>query len=115
MTKPARTLYVWSIYALVLGVILTVVPNTALGLLGMAETDEAWIQVLGVVIVVLALYYWDSAKNEARHFFVASLLGRGFAAAALVLLWLTGAPAQLLIFAAIEVVGLVWTYTALRE
>ncbi|MFQ5523924.1 MAG: hypothetical protein ACE5F5_10145 [Acidimicrobiia bacterium] len=115
MTKPARTIYVWSIYTLVLGVTLAVVPNTALGLLGVAETEEAWIQVLGVAIVVLALYYWDGAKNEARHLFVASLLGRGFVVAALILLWLTGAPAQLLIFAAIDLIGVTWTYSALRE
>ncbi len=115
MSKAARSIHVWSIYALVVGALLAVVPNTILSILGVAKTDEVWIRVLGVVIVVLALYYWDGAKNEARHFFVASLLGRGFAAAALILLWLTGAPVQLLIFAAVELIGVIWTYSSLRE
>jgi hypothetical protein len=115
MTKAARTIFVWSIYALVIGAALAVIPNVILGLLGVVETQEVWIQVLGVVVIVLAVYYYDAARNEARHLFVASLLGRGFAAAGFILLWLTGAPWQLLIFAAIELIGVTWTYSALRE
>ncbi|HIE21366.1 MAG TPA: hypothetical protein EYP73_02050 [Acidimicrobiia bacterium] len=115
MSRAARTIYVWSIYALVVGAVLAVIPNVILGALGVAETQEVWIRVLGVVVIILALYYWDGAKNEARHLFVASLLGRGFAVAAFILLWLTGGPWQLLIFAAAEVVGTAWTYSALRE
>jgi hypothetical protein len=115
MTKAARTLYVWSFYALVVGAALAVIPNTVLAVLGVPGTEEVWIRVLGVVIIVLALYYWDGAKNEARHFFVASLLGRGFAAAGLILLILTGGPWQLSVFAAVELVGVAWTYSALRQ
>jgi hypothetical protein len=115
MSKAARTIYVWSIYALLIGTAMAIIPNVVLSALGVAETQEVWIRVLGVVVVVLALYYWDGARNEARHLFVASLLGRGFAAAAFILLWLTGGPWQLLIFGGAEVIGLTWTLTALRE
>ena len=115
MSSAALTIFVWAIYVLVIGTLLAVVPNTVLSLFDLPETGEVWIKVLGIVLVLLALYYADSAWSEARHLYVASILGRGFAAAALIVLVITGEPWQLLIFAAVEVVGLTWTYGTLRS
>ena len=114
MSAAARSLYGWSIYVFAIGTGLAVIPNTIFGVLGIPETDEVWVRVLGVVLIILALYYWDGAKHEARSFFVASILGRGFAVAAFTVFWLTGGPWQLMIFAAGEIVGLTWTAVALR-
>lgn len=114
MSRTALTIWVWSVYVLVVGGSLAIIPNTVLSLLGLDETEEVWIRVLGVVVVLLALYYWDAARNEARHHFVATVLGRVFVAAALVVLWLTGEPWQLLIFAAGDTAGALWTLMALR-
>lgn len=114
MTKAGRSIQVWSIYVLLLGAVLAVVPNFLLSIFGVAETDEIWINVLGVVLLVLALYYWDAARYETRNLYIASVLGRLFVVAALVVLWATGAPWQLLIFAAIDAAGALWTLTALR-
>lgn len=114
MSKPARSMQVWSIYVLIVGAGLAVVPNLILSTLDVAKTDEVWIRVLGVVVVALALYYWDAARHETRNFFVASVLGRLFVVASLIVFWLTGEPWQLLFFAAVEAGGALWTYSALR-
>lgn len=114
MSKAARSIQVWSIYVLIVGAGLAVIPNLILSTLGVAETDEVWIRVLGVVVVALALYYWDAARHETRDFFVASVLGRLFVVASLVVFWLTGAAWQLLLFAALEAAGALWTFSALR-
>lgn len=114
MSKAARSLYVWSVYVLVIGSLLALAPNFLLSTLGMDETEEVWIRVLGIVVVLLALYYWDAARNEARHHFVATVLGRGFVAAAFVVLVITGEPWQLLIFAAVDLAGSLWTLSSLR-
>lgn len=114
MTRAARSIQVWSIYALIVGAALAVVPNLILSTLGVAETDEVWIRVLGVVVVLLALYYWDAARYETRNLFVASVMGRLFVAASFVVFWATGAPWQLLVFAAADAGGALWTLTALR-
>lgn len=114
MTAAARSIQVWSVYVLIVGTALAVVPNLVLSSLGVAETDEVWIRVLGVVVVLLALYYWDAARYETRNLFVASVLGRGFVVASLVVLWLTGAPWQILLFAAVDAAGALWTFAMLR-
>ena len=115
MSKAARTIYVWSFYVLVVGALLAVWPNFLLGLLSVAETDEVWIRVLGLVVALLALYYWDAARNESRNFFVASVLGRSFVAAGLLVLVLSDGPWQLLIFASVDLGGAIWTMSALRS
>lgn len=114
MSRAARTIYVFSAYLLVIGAVLAVTPNTLLTLVGVAETEEVWIRILGVVSVLLALYYFDAARNETRSFFAATIVGRAFSASALVVFWATGSPWQLLIFAGIEVAGAAWTYAAMR-
>lgn len=114
MSTAARSLYGWSIYVFAIGAALAVIPNTIFDILRIPETEEVWVRVLGIVLIILALYYWDGARHETRNLFVASLLGRTFAVAAFIVLWLTGGPWQLMIFAAGEVVGIVWTTMALR-
>ena len=114
MSKPARSIQIWSIYVLILGGGLAVVPNLILSAFGVAETDEVWIRVLGVVLLSLAVYYWDAARYETRNLFVASVLVRLFVVAALVVFWATGAPWQLLLFAAVDAGGALWTLSALR-
>ena len=114
MKGAARTMYVFSAYLLAIGVSLSVLPNTLLSLVGLPETDEVWIRILGVVSMLLALYYFDAVRNNTRSFFAASIMGRGFSTAALVVFWATGQPWQLLIFAVIELAGAIWTYTVMR-
>ncbi len=115
MSKAAFTIRIWAIYALLVGAALAVVPNFVLSTLGMTETEEPWIRLLGLVVIVLALYYNDGVRNEARHLFVASVLGRLFFAAALIILIITGEPWQLVLFASVEVAGAIWTLMALRD
>jgi hypothetical protein len=114
VSPAARSVFAWSIYLLVLGTWLVVAPNTLLTVLGMDITDEIWIRVVGVLVVILALYFYDAAINEARHFFIASVLARLFSAAAFLAFSLTGEPWQLIIFAMADAVGAAWTYVALR-
>lgn len=114
MSKAAWSIRVFSIYAVLVGASLAIVPNLVLSALGMEETDELWIRLLGVVVVILAIYYDDGVRNEAAHVFVTSVLERLFFAVALVVFVATGEAWQLLGFAAIEVAGAVWTIFALR-
>ncbi len=115
MSSSDRSMVVWAVYAATVGASLAIAPNFVLSTLGVMETDEPWIRILGVTVMVLALYYADALRNKTRNLYVASILGRGFVAAALIVLVLTGEPWQLLLFAAAEILGLTWTYLALRS
>lgn len=114
MSAPARSVFVWSIYLLVLGTWLLVAPNLLFAGLGLPETEEIWIRVVGILVVILALFFYDASINEARSFFVASVLARLFSAAAFLAFWITGEPWQLLVFGLIDALGAVWTLTTLR-
>jgi hypothetical protein len=114
VSRAARSIQIWSTYLLVVGAGLAIIPNLILSTLGVAETDEVWIRILGVVVVLLALYYWDAARHETSNFFLASVMGRLFVVASLLVFWAMGAPWQLLLFAALESAGALWTLSALR-
>jgi len=112
--SAARTLVVWSIYVAVVGIGLAAVPDAMFSILGLAETNEVWVHVIGINLVLLALFYYEGSKTGSREFVLATVLGRLFVAAAFIVFWLTGEPWQLLIFAGGEIVGASWTYLALR-
>lgn len=57
-----RSLAVWAIYTLVVGVALLVVPNALLGVFHIQETDESWVRVVGVVVLVLSIYYTSMGR-----------------------------------------------------
>jgi hypothetical protein len=56
MSKAARTIQIWSFYLIALGLILLVVPNLLLGLFGIPATNEVWIRVVGMLLLILAYY-----------------------------------------------------------
>jgi hypothetical protein len=84
-------------------------------LLGLDLDGEVWVRVLGVVLLLLASYYYAMAASNARMVIVSTLVGRSFSALALALIWLTGGPWQLVLFSGVDVLGTVWTWRALQS
>lgn len=111
----ARTIRYWSYYVAVVGLSLSITPGFTFDLLGLELEGEVWIRVLGVVLLLLASYYYAMAASNARMVIVSTLVGRSFSALALALIWLTGGPWQLVLFAAVDVLGTVWTLRALQS
>jgi hypothetical protein len=68
LSGPARTVFVFGVYLLLLGALLIVAPNSLLGLLRVAPTAEVWIRVLGMVVLLLGAYYVLAALAELRAF-----------------------------------------------
>jgi len=116
MTKPATTLFVFAIYLILLGAALLVAPNSLLGLFGVPPTTEVWIRVVGMLVVFLGVYYVVAARINSLPFMEASVRLRGsvllFFGAFVALGW---APPVLLLFAAIDVLGALWTHLTLRR
>ena len=116
MSKAAFTIKAFAVYLAVLGVVLVLAPNVLLFTFGFPLITEVWIRVLGLVVVNLGVYYWFAAKCEARLFFEASVFTRvfvllGFAAFA----FLGLAGPMLIVFGAIDALGGLWTWFALRS
>jgi hypothetical protein len=116
MSKGARTIQVWSFYVLGLGLILLIVPNLLLGLFGFPATDEVWIRVAGVLVLLLAYYYYNAARLELTALFEWSVNGRiPIIIVFTLFVLLRLAPPQLILFGAVDLAGALWTRSALRR
>jgi len=116
MSKAAISVFVFSIYLFVLGFVLVAIPNLLLSLFRFPETNEVWIRVVGMLVVVLGYYYSTAAQNELTAFIRASVVGRYsvllFFVAFVVLEF---APPTLILFGVIDAAAATWTGVALRK
>jgi hypothetical protein len=116
MTPASKSVYYFGFYLLVLGISLTVVPNTLLVMFQMPTTTEVWIHVLGVVVFAIGMYYVFMASANHTLFLTLTVYLR-----ASILLWfivfvvLDWAPAQLILFGVADAAGALWTYLALKR
>lgn len=116
MSRSVFSLKIFAAYLLGLGVILVLAPNLLLTMFGFPATSEVWIRVLGFVVVNLSVYYWYAAKSESRPLFVATIYTRTFILVAFAALAVSGlAKPTLVLFGAVDAIGGLWTYLALRR
>lgn len=110
MHPASRSIKVFGIYVILTGIGLLLAPALVLAPLGVPAPTEIWIRVLGALAVVLGFYYWACGSADAVAFFHASIRGRVlFAALSLLIVVVFAAPAQLLLFAVIDLLGAAWT------
>jgi hypothetical protein len=116
MNGPSKSLLVYSIYTLGLGLTLLLVPNIPLPIFGLPEAHEVWIRVAGMTVIFLSIFYFIAARNDFRPFFVASVWFRfavvgffaAFAAAGFTS-W------NILLFTPLDVLFALWTLFELRK
>ncbi|MCL7454906.1 MAG: hypothetical protein M8467_17865 [Anaerolineae bacterium] len=116
MSKSATSVFVFGIYLVFLGLGFLVIPNTLLPLFGMPTTSEVWIRVMAMLLLILAYYYIRTARRELTFFFQLTVHARASVIVffvAFVLLDL--APAILILFGAVDLLGALWTAWALRS
>jgi hypothetical protein len=115
--KNARlSVQVWGIYLLINGFGLFLLPNLILTTLGFAASTEPWVRVVGALAVILGYFFLRLSAANVEAFYPWTVHARfGFAAALTLLVILSLAPVNLLLFAAIDVLGGLWTFLALRR
>lgn len=69
MSNLATTLFVFGVYMLLLGTTVVVVPNLLLSLFHVANTEEVWIRVVGVLVIFLGIYDIVAARAELKRSF----------------------------------------------
>ncbi len=114
MHDPVLSLRIWSYYVLAIGVGLFLIPNQIFDILAIENTSEVWIRVVGLVAVALGVVYFEGARQRDLGVVRSSVPARAVAVVAFVALWITGGPWQLLIFATTDLVGVLWSWNALR-
>lgn len=115
MNKTSTSLFVFSIYLLGTGLGLVFIPNTILDLLKLPHTNEIWIHVLGVVILVLSFYFMQAARQNVRSFAgwtVFARIGVFLCFTGFVILGWVGPV--LILLGAVDLLGALWTGWTLR-
>ena len=116
MSNSARSMFVFGIYVLVLGITLLVAPNILLALFGLPATDQVWIRVVGMLLCLLAFYYIQAARNELAAFFRWTVYTRASVIVFFIVFVALGlAKPVLILFGGIDLLGAIWTALALRS
>lgn len=115
MSRPAISVLVFAIYMVGLGLVLLIAPNALLSLFGLPATSEVWIRVVGMLVLLLSLYYFLAARNELTQFFGWTVYARSSVIVFFSAFVLLGfASPMLILFGVIDLLGATWTALALR-
>lgn len=107
---------VFGLYLVVLGLALAIAPNAVTRLVGVRETSEPWLRLVGALAVNIGLYYLAAARSELRPIIRASIPAR-----LAIPVWLAAfvvladADPSVLLFGAADLAGAVWTLLCLRS
>jgi len=116
MSKFAKSLFVFGIYMLVLGVTVVLIPNFLLALFHVPTTNEVWIRVVGMLVIFLGIYDIVAAKGEHKLLITWSIPVRFSVIVFFAAFVIAGlAPPVLLLFGAIDSAGAIWTWQALKN
>lgn len=116
MSHPARSITVFAGYLVLLGLTLLVAPNLLLTTFGIPPTSEVWIRIVGVLVLILAFYYAQTARREMTDFFRWTVPARSAVIVFfIVFVFLGWAKPVLILFGAIDLAGAIWTFMALRS
>jgi hypothetical protein len=116
ISKAAKSILVFGIFMVLVGLGLLIMPDVLLTLSGYPTTSEVWIRVVGMVAAILGYYYIVAARNELTSLFKASVRARPAVIVCFIaLVALHLAKPILILFGAIDLVGAIWTGLALRS
>lgn len=115
MSPAARSVHVFGLYLVAVGLVALGVPNVLFAVVGVPETDEPWIRVLGAVVVVLGFYYLVAARHHLVAMFSATVAGRVAAGISLITIVSLWGYWTAVVFGVVDVLGAIWTFLALRR
>jgi hypothetical protein len=116
MSKAAISILVFGIYLVLIGLGFLLAPNLVLGLFGFPATTEPWIRVVAVLVLILAYYYIQVARNEMIGFLRFTVHARAAVIVFFVAFVIFGLAQPMLIgFGVVDLLGALWTAWALRQ
>jgi hypothetical protein len=113
MSSAARSVRVFAVYLGLLAVALLLVPNVLLRTFGLAPTSEVWIRVVGMLVALLAVYYWTAATAELTPFLRATVCRLMVPLFVVIFVAAGWVRWPLVLFAVPDVLGAAWTWRAL--
>jgi hypothetical protein len=115
MTSSAKSLFIFGIYSICLGLILMTVPNILFRIVGLPETNEVWVRVSGMLLFCLGIYYSLVGRHGLAIFVGWTVYTRSSVILFFVVFVLLGLVRPVLILlGAIDLSAAIWTWFCLR-
>ncbi|OVE78658.1 hypothetical protein BVY01_04830 [bacterium I07] len=116
MSNSGKSVFVFGIYLVVLGLGFLICPNFILNIFGIPETAEPWIRVMAMLLLFLAYYDVQAARSNFIDFFKWSVSARSSVIVFfLIFVLLDIAPPILILFGVIDLIAALWTAFELRR
>ena len=114
MDPTTTSIFVFGIYLIFVGAGFLFIPNTILPLFRFPKTEEPWIRVMAILILIIAFFYLVGAHHRIVPIYWATVIGRLFVFLSFLILILTKkAKPMLLAFGTIDLLGALWTLLTL--
>jgi hypothetical protein len=116
MTAAAKSVYYFGLYLYLVGATLVFIPNFFLSTLGIPETNEVWIRVLGLLAGLIGFYYHQTGAKEIKAFLPLTIPTRMTVFVVFVIFVLMKMVSPVLVgIGAIDLAGAIWTWSALKK
>jgi len=114
MDSTTTSIFVFGIYLIFVGAGFLFIPNILLPLFRFPKTDEPWIRVMAILVLIIAFFYLVAAHHAIVPMYWATVLGRFFVFLSFTILVLTKKSRPMLImFGIIDALGAIWTLLTL--
>ncbi len=116
MSRAAVSVFLFGLYLVPVGFGLLIVPHLLLDILGFNASSEFWPRVVGVLTLAIAAYYIRAARAGLTEFFrwSAEIRVGVFVLLVALVLWGVG-PMPLAVLGAVDLLGAIWTFLALKS
>ena len=116
MKHATLSMKIFAVYLLFLSTVLIFIPEKILNVFNLTAGDMYWVRVVGVLLLVIAFYYKHAIIRTDIVFYHLSVWGRVIVFVCfLALVIFKIAPFQLALFGSVDLLGALWTYTALKR
>jgi hypothetical protein len=116
LARVNLTVRIFAGYLVLVSAALLTVPTFLIQLFGLPATSDVWPRIIGMLVLALALYYWDAGRRSDAGFVRATLYGRLLVFAGLVVFVVLGMSRPiLLLFMLVDLAFVAWSGYELRR
>lgn len=116
MNPTILSIYVFGVYLIFVGAGFLFVPNMVLPIFKFPKTDEPWIRVMAILVLIIAYFYMVAAYYNLHPIFWVTVFGRFFVFISfLILVMLKKSKPMLLMFGLVDALGALWTFLTLLK
>ena len=116
MTSVSKSIFVFGLYSLVMGLVLLFIPNLILPIVGLPVSNEPWLHLLGFVLMCSSYYYLRTALKNNDDFARYTTHTRFAAPVVVAFMIITGkADWHFLSFGIVDGLGGLWTWIELKK